>query len=714
MTFSSLKRVPYIGQMRQTECGLCCVAMLLQYYNSYEGIHNIRKELDVGRDGIKLSLLSGYLTERGLETKIFKAPTHFLNTFQLPAIIFWDHSHFVILEKISDDNYYVVDPAFGRATLKKETFMAHYSDIILTAKPTENFVPYTERSHLWINSFKNMSISKIQVLNVFVASIITYMLNLVIPIFVEHIIDRSGTATFNSLYNKYFPITLCIGIVYALFSFYRGQNMLSMQLGIDRYLTKGTFRKLLHLPYKFFESRTHGDLLFRLSCLSTIRDLISEHILSGIMELGMVTIIIGYMLYKSVPLTLIALAFLIANILFMFKMQSKLGEANQYAVRANTAAQGVQVEAVYSMYGIKIAGMENQVLEDWDDKYKESMRLHRRKCMLQNINDTITQLLNLAGPMVLLIAGIYFFYSGRISIGEIIALYTLAGTLYGSSSKLLSIWTDFTLATSYLERISDIMNSDEEIEPDNSVSLPISGEIDLEHVSFAYNKHADSILEDICMHINPGEKVAIVGTSGSGKSTLFKLLLGLYELKDGNILYDNVNLLKLNKHDTRKQIGVVPQDTSLFNKTIFENIAVNNPNITIEDVESAAEAAQLSNEIEAMPMKYDTLVSDMGMNLSGGQRQRIALARALVNHPKVLILDEATSSLDNINEQRISTYLKDQNCTRIVIAHRLSTIVDSDKIIVLDKGRIKETGTHDELLARKGLYYNIYRSQTNK
>ena len=484
-----------------------------------------------------------------------------------------------------------------------------------------------------------------------------------------------------------------------------------MQIDIDQYLTKGTFRKLLRLPYKFFESRSHGDLLFRLNCLSTIRDLISEQILQGFIELGMVTIIIGYMLKKSVFLTCFSLGFLIINILFTFKMREKLCEANQYAVRANTTVQGIQIETVYSMFGIKIAGMEQEILQTWDEKYKESMRLHRHKCILQNINDTIINLLNMSGPVILLIAGIYLYYNGKISVGEIIALYTLSGTLFSSSSTLFLIWTDFSLASSYLERIADIMDTEDEKEPEHPIDLSISGQIDIEHLSFSYNKHNENILNDISMHIESGEKVAIVGTSGSGKSTLFKLLLGLYDINQGHISFDNIDLMELNKQHIRKQIGVVPQDMSLFNKTIFENIAVNNPNISLQDVETAAHIAQLTDEIESMPMKYDTLVSDMGMNLSGGQRQRIALARALVNNPKILILDEATSSLDNINEQKISSYLKQTNCTRIVIAHRLSTIVDADKIIVLDNGIIKECGTHHELLNQKGMYRKLYECQ---
>lgn len=706
-----LKRVPYVEQMRQTECGLCCVAMILQYYNSHEGIRTIRKELDVGRDGLKLSLLSNYLQQRKMETKIYKSSSSALTTLSLPAVIFWNQEHFVVLEKIKNDKYYIVDPAFGRTRYCKETFDQHFSGIVMTAIPTANFCPYKSSANLWVDCFKNININKKVAFGIFSASILTYLLQLTIPLFVERIIDQHETITPGTLRSKYFPLIVLIGALFAAFSIYRGQRVITMQIDIDQHLTRGTFRKLLHLPYKFFESRTNGDLLFRLDCLTTIRDLVSEQIVQGIIQFGLIVIILSYMLSKSVTLTIIALLLLIINIYYISAMQRKLEETNQYAIRANTAVRSIQVESIYSIFGIKISGMEDEILQAWDEKYSNMLKMYRKKTFLQNMNETIIQAFQLFEPLVLLLVGIRVYQTGHITMGEIIATYTFSGTLFSSSASLFSIWTDFRLATSYLERISDILDEDEEYIPNKPIALTVSGEIDIVDLCFSYNKKTDNVLNNITIRINPGEKVAIVGTSGSGKSTLSKLLLGLYQANHGNIYFDKINLEYLDKRCLRKQIGVVPQDMSLFNKTIYENIAIHQPNASPEEVKQAACIAQLDDEIEAMPMKYNTLVSEMGRNLSGGQRQRVALARALINKPKILILDEATSALDNVNEQKVAAYLKDIQCTRIVIAHRLSTIVDADKIIVLDKGIIQEYGTHSQLLEKQGVYYSLYCSQ---
>ncbi|MCE4148766.1 ATP-binding cassette domain-containing protein [Bacillus velezensis] len=222
------------------------------------------------------------------------------------------------------------------------------------------------------------------------------------------------------------------------------------------------------------------------------------------------------------------------------------------------------------------------------------------------------------------------------------------------------------------------------------------------------------MLKNISLEIREGQKIAIVGSSGSGKSTLSKLIMGLYDPTEGQICFDSIPLEKLDRKQLYKQMGIVPQDITLFNSSILKNITLNNKNISVEKVRKVAKAAQIDKEIESMPMKYNTPISEMGMNLSGGQRQRIVLARALLNDPKILILDEATSSLDLVNESLISKYLSEMGCTRVVIAHRLSTIIDSDFIIVLDKGEVVESGKHEDLIALEGVYSNLYRSQTKK
>lgn len=313
-------------------------------------------------------------------------------------------------------------------------------------------------------------------------------------------------------------------------------------------------------------------------------------------------------------------------------------------------------------------------------------------------------------PLIILCIGLTQVTEDMISLGELIGFYSIVNILAGLSVTLFQFGDSFMLASQYLERVFDILEEEKEITNVELDACNIDGGIELKDVSFSYTNLSSLVLKNISLKINSGETVAIVGVSGSGKTTLSKLLLGLYEPSKGKILFDNVEYESLNKKKLRKQMGVVPQDLSLLNKTIYDNIKMNRSEVTDKDIKEAAEYAQISREIEEMAMGYSTVISNMGTNLSGGQRQRIALARAMAAYPKVMILDEATSSLDAINEEKVSQVFNKMGCTRIIIAHRLSTIMGADKILVMDNGRIVEEGKHEELLLKKGYYYKLYRN----
>ncbi|MBQ3781821.1 MAG: peptidase domain-containing ABC transporter [Lachnospiraceae bacterium] len=708
-----LRKVPYIEQMQQTECGLCCIAMLLRYYKSNETLSLIRNELTVGRDGLRLSDLQTYLNNRNFDTHIYRVTSNQISSLPLPAVAYWDKKHFVIVESINTKQAIIIDPAYGRLRLSIEEFNESYSGIMMTAEPTENFQPYSKKVNPWSHVLQCLKSKKKLLIRTFVISLLAYGVQMVAPLLIQVIID--GLMSNQASVNLDMCIMLAMGIfiLYGMTSFMQQLSLTNFQIEIDKSLTKDTFHKLVSLPYSYFENRSNGDLLFRLSSLDIIRTLLSDHIISGVIQAGYSLAILIYLCNKSLLLAGITTSIFLVNGIFILFMRERIMEANQIQVVENTKLESVQTETIYSIFGIKTSGIEKDIWNNWNDRYVRSLKAYKEKGTILNIYSTIISLLQLVGPLIVLLFGIQQSLMNKITIGESVACYSLAASFIGTSLSLFNLWNDFMMASTYLDRIVDITTEPSEENPENPIPLAINGNIEFRNVSFAYSKKSNPVIDNLSFSIPKGSKFAIVGPSGSGKSTITKLLLGLYKPTSGAIYYEGINIDALDKTELRKQIGIVPQDMTLFNRSIGENIALNEEDYNLDEVMETAKIAQIHDEIMSMPMNYRTIISDMGGNLSGGQRQRIILARAIKNKPHLMIMDEATSSLDNVNEAKVSKYFKECGSTQVIIAHRMSTIIDADTILVLDKGKKAEIGTHEELMKQNGIYAELYKSRSS-
>lgn len=705
-----MKRVPYIEQMNQTECGLCCTLAILQYFGSKEKLIDLRRDIECGRDGYSLANLRSLFESRGVAVKTYSAKSiRALKGVVLPCIAFWDKKHFIVVEKVTENKVHIMDPARGYQKLTYEEATEHFSNAILIPSPNEDFVPQKSQvGSPWKMVVNTMCKGRFNLFLALVFAVISYVIIIKVPDKTSDVIDNAIISTTSSSIMPAVKAIAMLGILYLASTLVRSMNIMICNIFFCRKIERSTFKHLLRLPYKFFELRSTGDILYRMSSLSGFRELFTTQVITGIVDIGSMIFIFYFMFRKSLFLTVCVLGLSVLNVLFLAITKDPIAKSINNEVTEQAELQSVENECLITISSVKTSGLEDQVYDNWSDHLNRLIEKYKQRYSLNNIYSSITGAFQMFAPIVIMILGMLKYFKGEITVGEVVAFQSLASTLFASEISVFSSYSQFVLANAYLNRVNDIWCEDEEPSYDRPNDLDMKGAIELKNLEFSYSRNSKPILKGISFSVEPGQRVAFVGRSGAGKSSVGKIISGLYEIGDGMVFFDGVDMNTIKKSSFSKNIGVVPQDVYLLSRTIYDNIVMNDENITDEEVVEACRAVNIYDEIKAMPMGFNTMVSEMGLNLSGGQRQRIALAKALIHKPKIIVMDEATSALDSANEKNITDYISKIGCTQIIIAHRLSTIIDADKIFVLSDGKIVEEGRHEELMEKKGEYYELY------
>jgi subfamily B ATP-binding cassette protein HlyB/CyaB len=484
---------------------------------------------------------------------------------------------------------------------------------------------------------------------------------------------------------------------------------------IDVELGSRLYNHLMGLPLSYFESRQVGQNVARVRELDTIRNFITGTALTLLIDLFFVFIFIAVMWYYSPTLTWIVLGsiplYVILSIVITPMLRHRLDEKFKHGAE-NTA---FLTESITGIGTVKSMAVEPQMRRKLEDHLSNYVHASFKSQNLSNVAGQIAGFINKLMTLGIIWFGAHLVIAGDISVGQLVAFNMLAGRVSGPILKLVQLWQDFQQAGISIERLGDILNAPREpgFNPNRSRLPSLQGAVTLDHLRFRYRPDGPVILDDVSLQIKPGEVIGIVGRSGSGKSTITKLIQRLYVPEGGRLLIDGVDLSTVDTVWLRKQIGVVLQENFLFNRTIRENIALTDPSIPMERVVAAAKMSGAHEFIVDLPEGYDNMVGEQGSNLSGGQRQRLAIARALINNPRILIFDEATSALDYESERLVQDNMAIicKNRTVFIIAHRLSTVKQCDRIVVMDKGRIVEQGTHQSLLSQKGYYAKLHSYQ---
>ena len=612
----------------------------------------------------------------------------------------------------------IADPAKGKYQLSRQEFLASWTGYALLLDPTEQLseVPEQKRS---LGRFFNLLLSYRSLgWQIIVASLLIQIFGLVLPLFTQIILDKVVVNRSQVTLNVFVIGALMFGIGQIVLSSVRNYLLSYLANRLDLTMIGGFIKHALTLPLKFFESRRVGDIITRVQENQKIQRFLISKVLLSWLDLVSGFVYLCLMFYYNWQLTIVILLIIPPIIILTLVATPLLRKISRERFTAEADQNSSLVEMITGISTVKAVTAEQDLRWRWEDNLTHQLNVRFKGQKLAINLELLSGLINSIGGIALLWYGATLVIGNQLTIGQFVAFNMMKSHVISPVISLVGLWDELQEVLISVERLNDVFDSKpEEIPQSSALVLPkLRGDFYLENVTFRYDTEQErNAIENISFEVKAGQTIAIVGRSGSGKTTLVKLLQGLYYPTSGQLIIDGHDIQHLSLHSLRSQLGVVPQECFLFSGTIAENITLYRPQSSLEQVIETAQLAEAHPFIQAMPLGYNTKVGERGSNLSGGQRQRIAIARALLGNPPVLILDEATSSLDTESERRFQENLSrlSRERTTFIIAHRLSTVRNADFIIVLDKGKLVEKGTHEQLMAKRGLYFHLAQQQLN-
>ncbi len=720
-------KVPFVRQLGMRDCGAACLAMVLSYHGRATGLNQIKEVMRVGRDGITAAAIVTAARAEGLEAggkRLF--PEADLATMTFPFIAHWQQDHFIVVEKVDDRFIHVLDPAIGRKRLTPDTFWQGFSGVALEFTPTPQLVPRTaRRAWLWLKYWGIICATPSfyrRLRDVFILSTLLQGILLATPLVTWLIVDKVLDGQQPEMLVVAGLAAAMIVLVTAGATVFQTFALLRVRRGLDQHLEEDFTNHTLRQDLEFFEAHGTGDLMNRFSAVSAVRQVITDNLLVSLTELGFFIVYVVLLGVMAPVFLLVVLGVGLVDGIILMVFWRRLHQLRQVEVETEAQEKTLLLQMVRGVASLKAIGAEPYLLNRWKSLFRKaleaSINAERMAHLLAAIGPLVTQIANFG----LLFLGAGMVLDGSQSLGEMLALMavgTLAitpfQTFVGSAQQILQ-------AQAQVERLLEVWASSPEQQDRDATGAPgrkitFSGRIELKNVSLKYSPDSEYALKAVSLTIEPGDSVAIVGASGSGKSSLLRLILGLITPTEGQVLYDGIDAATLDVRHLRARISVVMQQPFLVSGSLRENILLGHPLATDtgvrEDIiEMAARRAGLLGEILAMPMGFSTIIGENGAGLSGGQIQRLALAQAFARNPALLVLDEATNSLDTRTEADIVNEIEQSHCTVITVAHRLSTVRNARRILVLENGEITETGDHAGLIAQGGRYAELVSGQS--
>jgi ATP-binding cassette subfamily B protein len=669
----------------------------------------------VKRHGEASLPLAGAVAESlGLSTQLLEVKTDVINRLDAPLMVRWGNG-LAVIYRTSLKSVVIGIPAVGNQELSMAEFQEQWGEEgeVLTLKMND-LTPQKKFGFSWF--VPSIVHHRVVLLEVLLASFFVQLFGLVNPLLIQQVIDKV-------IINSNRESLGVLGLLLVVFAIFEGLLLclrtflfIDTTNRIDLALGTKIIDHLLRLPLSYFDRRPVGEVSSRISELEKIRGFLTGTALTTILDAVFSLVYIVVMVMYSWELTLLTLAVIPLLVGLTLVVSPIVRKQLQTRAVASGKTQSHLIEVLSSMMTVKAQNIELRSRWKWQDLYTDFIAEGFDNTIVSTISNTLGSFLNQLSSLLLIWAGASLVLDGKLSLGELIAFRMIAGYVTGPILRMSSIWQSVQETALSLERLSDVIDHPQEAPEDNAnriVMPPIDGHISFQNIKFRYKPSSPLLLKGVNLEIPHGVFVAVVGTSGSGKSTLTKLLARLYQPEEGTVLVDSIDISKVELYSLRRQIGIVPQETVLFDGSVEENITLTNPDASSEEIVEAATIACAHDFIMDLPAGYSTEVGERGGGLSGGQRQRIAIARTILQKPRMLIMDEATSALDYQTERVVSENLMQslKGCTVLFITHRLSSIVNADLIVCMGNGTVLEAGTHQELMAARGAYYVLYRQQ---
>jgi NHLM bacteriocin system ABC transporter peptidase/ATP-binding protein len=712
--------VPTVLQMEAVECGAACLAMILAHYGRWVPLEDLRVACGVSRDGSKAKNLLLAARSFGLKAEGWRVEPSHLGQRRLPAILFWDFNHFVVLEGIGRRKVYLNDPATGPRTVSHEEFNTSFTGVMLTLEPAPDFQPGGTRPRVWGLVTDLLANSKAAIAFLAIAGIAALLPAIFVPaatkIFVDDILV-------NDLRDWLRPLLLglvCAAVLRGLLSWLEGHSLARLQWKLGTALGVGLTWHVLRLPPRFFAQRYAGDVAIRLQAAEHICALISKQA-STVFVSGLAAMFYAWLMTLYDPL-LAAIGIVLAglNAVFAKAVARRQENAVRGLLREQAGLVSVSINGIQSIETLKANASEDDFLARRTGKQVRVMNaLQAMQVPAQYLN-LVPGVLNAIAVAATLGVGGFRVMDGLITVGTLAAFQSVLASFSGHVTALVGIASSTRELRGNLERVNDVMRYPLDgrwekrparpIQGGGSEPARLSGAVAARGLVFGYNRLSPPLIDGFDLTVAPGARIALVGRSGSGKSTIARMIVGLAEPWSGEVLFDGQPAGTVPPAMLASSLGYVDQDIVLMEGTARQNLTLWDSGVSEASLVSAARDAEIHDVIASRRGGYDGIVDEGASNWSGGQAQRLEIARALVRQPSILVFDEATSALDAETEARILENLRRRGCSLILVTHRLSAIRDSDEIIVLDQGKVVERGTHGELWAAGGSYAELIRA----